>query len=208
MPTTAEVRWFFEGPVPDEIERWFCRGGLALAAAPREDHYVTFPASLGLNVKLREGRLEIKTLVKTLGPRSFTADVAGNVQVWEKQFSEDTAFTEFERLRTSAPHLWVAVGKERTLRKFSLNGNSLKEVDAGQVFLSEGCNVELTKIAVAGSDHWSLAFEAYGDPARVEGILMKAATHLMTNLRYSSGRFSANNSHSYPEWLERFLKKA
>ncbi len=85
MFTTAEVRWFFEGPVPDEIEQWFCRSNLALKAAPREDHYLLFPAVLGLGLKLREGRLEVKTLIKTLGVRSFTADVAGTVQVWKKE---------------------------------------------------------------------------------------------------------------------------
>src|SRR2546422_3121611 len=77
MSTTAEVRWFFEGQVPDEIEQWFCRSNLALKAAPREDHYLLFPAVLGLGLKMREGRLEVKSLIKTLGVRSFTADVAG-----------------------------------------------------------------------------------------------------------------------------------
>src|SRR2546427_265985 len=105
MFTTAEVRWFFEGPVPDEIEQWFCRSNLALKAAPREDHYLLFPAVLGLGLKLREGRLEVKTLIKTLGVRSFTADVAGTVEVWKKEAYGDPAVTEFERLRTSAPLL-------------------------------------------------------------------------------------------------------
>lgn len=206
MLTSVEVRWFFEGPIPDEIEKWFCRGGLLSKAAPREDHYVLFPAPLGLNVKLREGRLEIKPLVKALGARSFAADVSGNVQMWEKRSGGDAAFKEFERLRTSSPDLWIAVTKERTLRKFSPGGDSIKEVAAGKVFLSNGCNVELTKITVKGSDYWSLAFEAYGDPARVEESLMRVAALVLSDKRHPQF-FSAANSHSYPEWLERFSKK-
>ncbi len=206
MLTSVEVRWFFEGPIPDEMEKWFCRGGLLNKAAPREDHYVLFPAPLGLNVKLREGRLEIKSLVKALGARSFAADVSGNVQMWEKRSGGDAAFKEFERLRTSSPDLWIAVTKERTLRKFSPGGDSIKEVAAGTVFLSNGCNVELTKITVKGSDSWSLAFEAYGDPARVEESLMRVAALVLSDKRHPQF-FSAANSHSYPEWLERFSKK-
>jgi hypothetical protein len=216
MPTSVEVRWFFEGPIPDEIEQRFCRDGLLYKAAPREDHYVMFPASLGLNVKLREGRLEIKSLVKALGARSFAADVSGNVQVWEKRSGGDAAFKEFERLRTGSPGLWIAVTKERTLRKFSPGGDSIKEVAAGKVFLSNGCNVELTKITVKGSDSWSLAFEAYGDPARVEELLMRVAALVLSNKRHprpfktrasSADVFSPANSHSYPEWLETLKKQ-
>ena len=203
MPT-AEVRWFFEGPVPDEIEEWFGHYRLALTADPREDLYLLFPASLGLNIKLREGRLEIKSLVKALGARNFTTDAAGHVQMWEKRFGEDVALTEFERLLTSTPDLWIAVGKERTLRTFSLDGNSTKEVDAGKVFLPEGCNVELTKITVNGSAYWSFALEAYGDPSRIEDSLHRVADRVLSDKRRPHGIFSAANSHSYPEWLARF----
>ncbi len=208
MPASVEVRWFFEGPIPDETERWFGRGGLLHKAAPREDHYVLFPAPLGLNVKLREGRLEIKSLMKALGARSFAADASGNVQMWEKRTGGDAAFQAFERLRTGSPALWIAVTKERTLRKFSPDGASMKEIAAGAGFLSEGCNVELTKIAAKGSDYWSLAVEAYGDPARAEESLMRVAARVLTDKHRSRNPLSIANSHSYPEWLETLKKQS
>lgn len=204
MLTNAEVRWFFEGPVPDELEDWFCRTSAALTASAREDHYLRFPASLGLNVKLREGRLEIKSLVKTLGARTFTPDVAGTVQLWKKWSGAGAAVGEFERLRSGAPDLWIAVRKERTLRKFSGDGAAIVEGDAGRFSPSEGCNVELTRITVEGTDHWSLALEAYGDPARVEESLTRVAGHVLA--APPAAAFSAGNSRSYPEWLDRFSK--
>lgn len=216
MFTSAEVRWFFEGAVPDELERWFTRGSLVSRAAPREDHYLTFPAPLGLGLKLREGRLEIKSLVKTLGPHTFTEDVAGTVQVWEKQAHGESAVAEFERLRASAPHLWITTGKERTLRRFSLEGRTLTEVSADGAFPPNGCNVELTKIRVNGLDYWSFACEAYGDPARVEDALHRVAEHVLTDTHRphrfktrasSADAFSAARSHSYPEWLETLAKQ-
>ncbi len=216
MFTTAEVRWFFAGPIPDEIEQWFCRSSLALKAAFREDHYLLFPAALGLGLKLREGRLEIKHLVESLGVRTFTADVAGTVQVWKKDAYGEPAVKEFERLRTSAPHLWIAVRKERTLRRFSLEGTTIVEVPADKVFLRDGCNAELTKITVDGLASWSFNFEAYGNPSRVEDYLQRVAVHVLKDDRRprlfktsasSADAFSAQHSCSYPEWLWRLAKK-
>ncbi len=206
MLTSAEVRWFFEGPIPADIEKWFGREGLTHHAAPREDHYLVFPAALGLGLKLREGRLEVKPLIKVLGVRNFAADATGNVQVWEKWSDGDAAVMEFERLRASCPDLWVTVVKERTLRKFSPGCDSLGEVDAGTVFLSEGCNAELTKITMNGETHWSFAFEAFGDPSRAEDHVSRVAARVFSEAHRPHHPFSANNSHSYPEWLERFAK--
>jgi hypothetical protein len=206
MPT-AEVRWFFEGSIPAAIAQWFCRGGLFDKAAPREDHYLLFPSPLGLNIKLREGRMEVKSLVGAPGLRTFATDITGNVELWEKQIGGKQAVAEFEKLRSSAPHLWIAVGKERTLRTFSLEGDSMHEVAAGKVFLANGCNVELTKITVEGAAYWSFGFEAFGEPSQVEERMQKVAVYIFADNHRPSCPFPAANSRSYPEWLERFSKK-
>nr|MBI3613938.1 hypothetical protein [Nitrospirota bacterium] len=167
-------------------------------------HYLLFPAPLGLNIKLREGRLEVKSLVGAPGLRTFATDIAGNVELWEKRIGGDAAVEEFENLRSRAPHLWIAVGKERTLRTFSLEGASIQEIAAGKVFLANGCNVELTKIAVEGAAYWSFGFEAFGHPSRVEDHVYRIAEHIFADSPPAT--FSAANSHSYPEWLGRFSK--
>ena len=208
MPVSAEVRWFFANALPGEVGRWFARGGSASTAVPREDHYLLFPSSLGLNVKLREGRLEVKSLVKTLGVRTFTTAAAGNVQLWEKRFGGDAALREFENLRSTASHLWIAIRKERTLRTFSPDGDSLIEIPAGRVFLSEGCNVELTTIQVEGSAYWSFAIEAFGASNRVEQHLRHVAGIVLADEHNPPHPFPASDSCSYPEWIERFSKKA
>ncbi len=207
MLTSAEVRWFFEGPIPGEIEQWFRRSSLALQAAPREDHYLLFPAALGLGLKLREGRLEVKSLSKSLGVRTFAVDVAGTVQVWGKEAYGEPAVKEFERLHASNPDLWAAIVKERTLRKFSPDGETVTEVQAGTVFLRDGCNVELTRITVEGSAYWSFNFEAYGNPSRVEDYLQRVAAHILKDDRRPPCPFSAQHSCSYPEWLGKLAKK-
>ena len=201
MPT-AEARWFFDGAVPEALERWFSLGGQASTAPPREDYYVLFPSVLGLNVKLREGRLEVKSLVKPLGLRTFATDIAGIVELWEKRIGGDVAVSEFEKLRAGAPHLWIAAGKKRTLRTFSLEGDSILEIAAGTVLLSNGCNVELTRITVDRQAHWSFAFEAFGDPSRVEATLHTVAAHILANTSRPPHPLPAAHSRSYPGWLE------
>jgi hypothetical protein len=200
MPT-AEVRWFFDGSIPAAIAQWFCRGSLLDKAAPREDHYMLFPSPLGLNIKLREGRLEVKSRVGAPGLHTFATNITGNVELWEKRIGGDAAVAEFEKLRASAPHLWIAVGKERTLRTFSLERVSIQEVAAGKIFLADGCNVELTKITVDRAAYWSFAFEAFGEPSRVEAHMQKIAERIFADS--PTATFVADNSFSYPEWLDR-----
>ena len=60
MIATAEVRWFYRGPLPAAVRAWFeARGSRMAYQAPRRDRYLGLPGD-ALNVKLREGRIEIK----------------------------------------------------------------------------------------------------------------------------------------------------
>src|SRR5207302_10844196 len=108
MFTTAEVRWFFEGPIPDEIEQWSC-SSLALDAAPREDHYLLFPAALCLGLKLREGWLEIKYLVESVGIHTFMPDCTGPFRVWTKDPYGEPPVKEFKRLTSTHPNPRIAL---------------------------------------------------------------------------------------------------
>ena len=156
---------------------------------------------------MREGRLEIKNLVESVGIHTFMADVIGAVQVWNKDAYGEPAVKEFERLQTSAPHLWIAVRKKRTLRRFSPEGTSIVEVPADRVFLRDGCNAEFTKITVDGLAYWSFNFEAYGNPVQVADYLHRVAMHVLKDNQRPSYSFPAPNSCSYPEWLWRLAKK-
>ncbi len=193
------MRWFFDGPVPPEVERWFCRSSLLSKAPPREDRYVLFPSSLGLNVKLREGRLEIKTLTANLGRRTFTPQAAGKLQIWEKRIGDRAAVAAFEKLESAAPHLWIGVSKERMLRKFVPKGKPLEEVSAGTLPLNGSCVVELTRLAVKGEVYWTACLETSGDPGG-ETLINAAAVIFADEI--PAGYFLLENSRPYVEWLQ------
>jgi len=199
-----------------EFEQWFRRGDLLYQAPFRQDHYLIFPSSTALGVKFREGRLEIKALAKTLGVRTLAADTAGQVQLWEKWSCLEPSFAAFDPLLQNDARLWVTVGKERLLRKFSLENDSMAEVRADTVFPTDGCNIELTKIVVRRQVSWSFNFEAYGNPSRVEGYVKLVAERFLAHeqrprqfktTQAPDDSLSAQNSFSYPEWLGRLANK-
>ena len=58
-----EMRWFLTGPVSSEAWTWFdgLPGKNVKRAYPRQDIYLVIPDREDLGLKVREGRLEIKT---------------------------------------------------------------------------------------------------------------------------------------------------
>jgi hypothetical protein len=58
-----EVRWFLTGPVSSQARTWFdgLPGENVKQSYPRQDIYLVIPNRDDLGLKVREGRLEIKT---------------------------------------------------------------------------------------------------------------------------------------------------
>ena len=61
MYPTVEVRWFREGAIPGDVQRWFHASKQApLDQPPRTDYYLRLGCDQSLGIKLREGRIERK----------------------------------------------------------------------------------------------------------------------------------------------------
>ncbi|MBA3965035.1 MAG: hypothetical protein H0X47_04560 [Nitrospirales bacterium] len=207
--TSAEVRWFFEGTLSQEIDQWFSASDFVSKLEIRDDSYLVFPQSISVGVKFRDGKLEIKSKVKSLGVRTYPSDVIGHVQVWDKWSYGDkeskSLLMQLQQMLTKYTKVWVTVKKERKLRKISMDQGNPFEV-APESRPHNGCNFELTKIVANHMRYWSIGFEAFGDPAKVEESLDKVVEHVLTNASIPISDapktiLSANYSHSYPEWL-------
>lgn len=62
MYPTAEVRWFHRGKVPLDVMAWFLRlHGEPEEPGHRVDYYLRLSDADALGIKLRDGRIEIKT---------------------------------------------------------------------------------------------------------------------------------------------------
>jgi hypothetical protein len=198
--SSVEVRWFYQGAIPAETSAWFERSETEFAAMPsRVDHYVRLLNDASLGIKLREGRVEIKQRQQEFGIIQLAEQVAGRVEGWRKwSFALAQRDDELSAMLEPTPS-WVAVHKQRRLRKYGLSGNRQIQAIPVSELPSQRCSLELTAINVAGQGWWSLALEAVGDEEEPEEILLRVARHTLQDRTVSI--FDAQHSYSYPEWL-------
>jgi hypothetical protein len=185
---TCEMRWFFDGPLPDEATRWF-EGG---AAAPwRDDRYLVLPGVADMGIKRREGRLEIKGRTVVLGNHRIAPAIEGVAERWCK-WSYDPAIESFLGRAT------IVVGKCRVQRYFLLSSDGSAQETAQRDLARRGFSVELTRIRLAGADHWSLGVEAAPDDGTLLDDLLRALADVLRGFPLP---LPPMRSRSYPGWL-------
>jgi hypothetical protein len=205
VTTSTELRWFYKGGLPPDVKDWFCGSALCIEEEARSDHYLVFPGSAAIGVKVRDGsRLEIKARLTEPAPFSLPGGSAiGQLDSWTKWSHQDKEVADrLGGLRFGDP-LWVTVLKERWLRKFQIDDVRLEEVDASAK-VERGCSIEVTRLSVQDTPWWTFAFESFGSPVRPED-LQRAAAHFLKLLPHSLV-LTQHDSCSYPEWLNRLTR--
>ena len=201
---SLEIRWFAEGPVPGEWKAWFAAGHRLPDPGERTDHYL-LDTQEALNVKLREGRVEVKQRLGT--PRRFQLDdrYSGWREEWVKwSFGLDEA-EEYVQTAAADPASWLAVGKKRYLRTFTLDeAGQLCEADPDQ-WLPAGCGVELTELTV-GEHRWhTVGLEAFGEKNDRKKVFDTAARSLLK--RTEAPALPLEQSLGYAAWISEFYPK-
>ncbi len=207
METTLEIRWFIRGMPPVVVQHWFkleCPGKLLEDEPDREDLYAAqipidrLRACLSstlereaVNLKLRQGNLELKLRQQELGTYQFgNADDAaiwsGKIERWSKlgqQDLKDAALLSLEATNTSN---WLAVCKRREQK------------------IAQNVKIELTYLKVKSDRWWSLAFEMPQNTAtqlskqHFREVIEQAAQS------YQGPKLLDRNSYSYSRWQTRF----
>jgi hypothetical protein len=206
MFPTVEVRWFYRGEVPPEVEAWFQQSAGRVERHPcREDHYLRLTDTHALGIKLREGRIEIKQRVGEHGVIRFHKRVTGVVENWRKwsfQLAEARrALTSIAVPTTS----WIPVRKERMLRTYRLTVDKRVVPVSTSDVPRQGCEMELTEVHVVGQDWWTLAFEAFGDESVLQEQLLLVAQHVLA--AHEPPSLNALESYGYADWLGRTAQK-
>lgn len=201
MFPSMEVRWFYEGAIPEQMLNWFQHGEREPEDQQRRvDHYLRLGNMDSLGIKLREGRLEIKQRQRQHGVFGFHERAAGLVEHWRK-WSLELAPTAGGLTSILAPaSSWIGVQKGRRLWKYRLVGEGTLAAVPAAEFPPQGCSVELTEIHVEGQEWWSLCFEAFGDEAFLQETLMLATGHILAREGVPF-ILEAMDSYGYPEWL-------
>ncbi|MBW4544984.1 MAG: hypothetical protein KME25_11140 [Symplocastrum torsivum CPER-KK1] len=188
MLTTLELRWFSQGTLPTEVEHWFLAdspGELLGSPEEREDLYLYTPECDYLNIKLRQGRLEVKWRKAQLGSREFgeasSATWQGNVEKWLKWICDDPEQESIMPVDVVGTKAWIAVKKTRSQR------------------LYQGISYELTQLRVNNNDWWSVAFEV----AQKDANQIKHFENVvrLVSQTYRGPKLVAENSYGYPKWF-------
>ncbi len=186
MLTTLELRWFVRGTPPKEVKHWFsvdCPGELLGSPEEREDLYLYTPECDYLNIKLRQGSLEVKWRKAELSMLQFGECWEGKVEKWLKWTCEDPDKQSMMPANVAGERAWVGVKKVRSQRQY------------------QGITFELTQLNVRNDAWWSIAFEMATEEAnecdRFEQIISQVSQ------TYRGPKLKRDNSFAYPTWLTR-----
>lgn len=187
MISTAELRWFRPGIIPEALTNWFthaCPGEVIGWQNQRDDWYLLPSADCDqLNLKLREGRIEVKWRKAVLDSVRFEALGEGQIERWCKWLCQDEE-AEIHQPQGEDKGTWVKVTKTRSQRKITL---------------AHPCEIELTQLQVQGKDWWSVALEVPGEDNTLAETLTTVAQQVSQT--YPQPYLQADHAYAYPHWL-------
>jgi hypothetical protein len=169
------------------------------------DHYLVLPHIDSLGIKLREDRIEIKRRVDQPHLVQFHEHVAGLVEQyhkWSFVLSEpDSALAR----ATAFARSWIPVRKERQLHRYRVGDDGCVVTLTSSVSPDRGCEMELSRVEVAGRPWWTLAFEAFGDPSTLRADLLAVARNIFAT--DAPPALPADDSFGYAAWLVRITQE-
>ncbi|BAZ53186.1 hypothetical protein NIES4103_58580 [Nostoc sp. NIES-4103] len=202
MLTTNELRWFYPGMIPEDIEVWFQQNCLIHQRQPpeeREDRYLYTPECNYLGIKLRQGRLEVKWRKSEFGVLRFGEFVEGMAEKWGKWLCDDHTGESFQLAQILDSSSWVNVHKVRYSQPYQVLPNFSVQPVAANEHIKNGCHVEITFLVIQDHPWWSLAFEAFGEDAHLIDNLQATANCVFNT--YRGSKLQAQNSYGYPHLL-------
>jgi hypothetical protein len=205
---TLELRWFHEGPLPEDVEHWFLRDprfGYILAPEACErrlEHYLVADTADGLDLKVREGRIQLKQRTGTLPAVSDGQHCAGIPESWTKWVwrcpdlpgaggasAQDDFTLEVRKVKYQRRIQLVTRGDAKIAR-----------------FEPEGLGffVEVATATVSNRTWWTLAFDVEPDLGEGDPAARLREAFLWTLEGYPAGRLhdlQVTNSFSYAALL-------
>ena len=203
MFPTAEVRWFWQGEVPNAALTWLtAQPGDAPSKDTRTDHYLLVNATDTLGVKLREGNIELKQRMEPPRIESLADRAQGLVELWTK-WSFDLARERSVLHQLTDSPTWIGIKKTRWLKAYRVTDQGNVEPLPKDEDPTQLCTVEITRVTALPETQrdpwWTLGLEASGNETRLIQTLIRTAAGLLD--ASFPAAMTTENSHSYPQWL-------
>lgn len=211
MENTLEVRWFVPGIPPATVQNWFnfqCPGKLLTEEVEiREDLYAyqkqeylrllraiapSLRKSEEINLKLREGNLELKIREQKLGSQKFinihnSLMWEGNIEKWRKWTEEELEKQISLTHDLIGDNPLVAVLKKRRQR------------------IDHKVKSELTWLKIENEPWWTVAFEMISDSNKSQQQQIKHFQQSINraSIDYYGPKLSLKNSYGYGYWMKK-----
>ncbi len=173
---SLELRWFFQGGVPDEINRWFNKEFLNNADSSLEkqesyqDIYLFNPEVNNLNIKFRNENFVIKWRSNTdsINMKIKNKNIIGNIEdwiLWNFKVSKDSEDSEEMRQFLGKNNLqpWLKINKKRQRINYIISNNP-NEFLVSQNILKANCSIELSTVILDKNKDiswWTIAVELF-----------------------------------------------
>ncbi|MDN3669076.1 hypothetical protein QWY93_07030 [Echinicola jeungdonensis] len=201
MFRSKEIRWFSKEKHP-EIVQWFSSQGLTLeGVSSRTDFYLPLPDKHDINVKLREGNIEIKHRLGEREKGKLTSKALGYFEDWVKwSFNAVNNDPLTKAIIQDKKYNWIPVHKTRMGMKVVKGQDGHCQLVPMDQFPPFGCQVEYTRIQVFRKTWFTFGLEWFGekdlnlDTSLVQEILGESQLEEMDNM-------------GYPEFLSRLSDK-
>ena len=211
---TVEVRWFFTGLVPAEVQDWFANrlpGSNLLIEKPRTDIYFIIHERDDLGLKLSRGSLELKWRMDAQAFSLTAPPITGVKETWIKEkwrYAKNHADKIAKAFGKPNLKGWrLEIPKNRSVREYRADNSG--EITALTQFLDFDALtgeayapviiIELTILSKGGKPGWTLGVEAAGAPEISQEIFAQACQELLRD--YPQLDLQDHSSYGYPRWV-------
>ncbi len=194
---TTELRWFFEGALPDDALSWFTHDGATGFVETRRDHY-RLDDQVDIGVKRRHGTILELKLRQGRPARHLQGELDGQRETW-KRWSPADGLIDLDERTT-----WVDVDKAIIKRRVGSDGHEVQLTQQTRAMTGQGCDAEIAGVSVRGRSTWTFALAAFGSAHDHRSALAQAWDRLVRE--HSAPRrlrLERANSCGYPEWMAR-----
>jgi hypothetical protein len=210
---TVEVRWFFTGLVPAEVQDWFANrlpGSNLLIEKPRTDIYFIIHERDDLGLKLSRGSLELKWRRDAQAFSLNTPHITGVKETWIKEkwrYAKNHADKITKAFGKPNLKGWrLEIPKNRSVREYRADDSG--EITALTQFLDFDAltgeayapviKIELTTLSKGGKPGWTLGVEAAGKHDKLHEVFAQAVKELLKD--HPQLDLQDQRSYGYPRW--------
>jgi hypothetical protein len=208
--TSLELRWIFEGKIPEHVVKWFYKGLDSTGdpkEPPYEDIYLFNPEVDYSSVKFREDKLDVKWRRNSfqINLEERRNKISGIVEGWVYWEWEEkkTADEIKEFMDDKKKHPWLKVNKARSRIRYKINGNEDGSLKPTKDEINANCSIELVKLQIKvhkkNLSWWSLGLDLFGGKkvSEDEWRDMKAITEFLLKDYPTENDNDLNSTHSY-----------